>query len=548
LLIPETVISEILNSVSIVDFISQYVNLKKAGRNFVGLCPFHSEKTPSFSVSPEKNMFYCFGCGEGGNIFSFLMKYENLTFPEAAKAIAEQYNIAIPISNQGLSGFKNKSLREDILKANKTAADYYAKTLKNSSAGKAGLEYLKKRKIPDEIIDFFKLGMAPEGWNNLNSFLNKEHFSKEVQEKAGLIIENKTKTGFYDRFRERIVFPISDLRGNIIGFGGRTLGDGLPKYLNSPETSVYNKSSSLYGLYQAREYCRKENRIYIVEGYLDVLALFKSGIKNCAASLGTSLTGRHVKMVKGYAEKIVLVYDGDEAGIKAAARSIEVFANEEADVSVLILPEKMDPDDFLNTYGPDEFIKIAQKAEEAVEFITKYYLKMYKGTIEGKVKVVSAVEDFMKKITDPVTKALYTKRIAQILNIEETALLERFNDKEKKVQLKSVLSPNTKISSEYMRMEISLLAALIDVPELKKIFIIKKIADKIGNEPVKKSVLNILASKENISSAAGVEQEVIPLLARFRIEQGVWNEKSAKILVAQFEHTYKRKKAGLSAF
>lgn len=548
LLIPETVISEILNSVNIVDFISQYVNLKKSGRNFVGLCPFHSEKTPSFSVSPEKNMFYCFGCGEGGNLFSFLMKYENLTFPEAARAIADQYNIAVPETSSDSSGLRSKSFREEILKANKKAAGYYSTILKKSSAGRSGLEYLKKRKIPDEIIETFMIGMAPEGWNNLNSFLKKEKITDEVQEKAGLIVENKTGTGFYDRFRERIIFPISDIRGNIIAFGGRMLGDGLPKYLNSPETQVYNKSSSLYGLYQAREYCRKENRIYIVEGYLDVLALYKSGIRNCAASLGTSLTSMHVKMLKGYAEKMVLVYDGDEAGIRAAARSIEIFANEEADVSVLILPDKMDPDDFINAYGPEKFSQEAEKAQEAVDFIVKYYLRLYGSTIEGKVRVVSAVEDFMKKITDPVTKALYTKRVSNLLGIEETALLERFDVRGKKAELKSALSSGRKISSEHLRMEISLLAALIDVPELKKIFIAKKIADKIVNEPVRKSVLKILESGESINPEAGVNHEIEPLLAKFRIEQGVWNEKAAKILMAQFEHVCKRKKVGLSAF
>ncbi|MCB9481706.1 MAG: DNA primase [Desulfobacteraceae bacterium] len=545
MLVPETVISEILNSVNIVDFISQYINLKKAGRNFVGLCPFHSEKTPSFSVSPEKNMFYCFGCGEGGNIFSFLMKYENLTFPEAARSIAEQYNIKIPENYSSAANSKTKSLKESILSLNKKAAKYYNYLLNNSPVGNKGSEYLKKRKIPKDIVDTFMLGMAPEGWDNLYAFLCKEGVSSEIQEKAGLVIKKKSGTSFYDRFRERLVFPIFDIRGNIIGFGGRIIGDGIPKYLNSPETPVYNKSSSLYGLYQAREHCRKENLIYIVEGYLDVLALYKSGIKNCAATLGTSLTSMHVKTLKGYAEKMVLVYDGDEAGIKAAARSIEIFANEGADVSVFILPDRMDPDDFINSFGADKFREESLNAQEAVDFITKYYLKLYGNTIEGKVKVVTALESLMNNINDAVTKNLYVKRISQILNIEERALQERFGQNGSSIDNKNSLSANLKINSEYFKIEISLLAALSDVPELKKIFIDKKIADKIENESVRKSVVKILESDNNSDSVLTVDSGIEPMFAKIRIEQGSWNLKSAKILVMQFENAYRKKKAGL---
>lgn len=544
LFVPETVISEILNSINIVDFISQYVNLKKAGRNFVGLCPFHSEKTPSFSVSPEKNIFYCFGCGEGGNIISFLMKYENLSFPEAARSIAEQYNINILKNISSDKELKSISLKEEIFKLNKKTAAYYNYILNNSHAGNIGLDYLKKRKIPKDVIEIFMLGMAPEGWDNLASFLKKEKVPEDIQEKAGLIIKKNSGIGFYDRFRERLIFPIFDIRGKIIGFGGRIIGDGTPKYLNSPETDVYNKSSSLYGLYQAREHCRKENLIYIVEGYLDVLALYKSGIKNCAATLGTSLTQMHVRIVKGFAEKIVLVYDGDDAGIKAAARSIEIFANEQADVSVLILPDKMDPDDYINSFGADKFKEEALKSQEAIDFITKYYLQLYGNTIEGKVKVVLALETLMQNIQDAVTKALYIKRISQILNIEERALFEKFGSK-RSMEDKKPLSANLKIRSEYLKMEISLLAALIDVYDLKEIFIKNKIADKIENESVRKSVIKILESEKHLNFVLTLEPDIEPMFAKIRIDQGTWNLKSAKMLMTQFENTYKKKKAGL---
>jgi len=539
--VPETVISEILNSVNIVDFISQYVQLKKAGKNYTGLCPFHSEKTPSFSVSPDKNLFYCFGCGEGGNLFSFLMKYESLTFPEAAEAIARQHGINIPKTGFKGGQYKESSEREQILKINRETADYYHYILHSSGSGKKAAEYLKKRDIPPEISDEYYLGMAPEGWDNLSSHLKKKGFAPEIAEKAGLIVKRKSGRGYYDRFRSRLMFPIYDVRGDIIAFGGRILGQENPKYLNSPETPVYSKSRSLYGLKQAAAYCRKEKQVYIVEGYMDVLALSKKGIKNSIASLGTSLTSGHVKMLKGYAEKMTLVYDGDDAGLRAAARSVDVFANEEADVSIMVLPENMDPDDYINKYGSSNFLEKADNAESAVQFLTKNYLDTFGNSIEGKIKAVSSLEPLLKKIKDPVTLSLYVKEAASLLDIPENAVFERLKAGSNPKSLRYNSSEPVKKRIELSKIELSVLTALIDLPELKQEFRSRKIADKINNKVLKKSIENLLESDSESTGFALLDPEIQPLVAKNRIEQGEWNLRQAKILIKQFEYSSRKK-------
>lgn len=542
--VPETVISEILNTVNIADFISQYVQLKQTGKNYVGLCPFHSEKTPSFSVSPDKNLFYCFGCGEGGNIFTFLMKYENLTFPEAVKTIAKHYGIRIPEEHSSPAMRARENEREEILRLNKAAAVYFHGLLQKSQSGKNALDYLKNRGILDSVINDYYLGFAPDGWDNLKSYLLKKGFSEKTAEKAGLIIPRKSGSGFYDRFRSRVIFPISDLRGEVIGFGGRILGEGNPKYLNSPETPVYNKSRSLYGLKQAALHCRKENRVYIVEGYIDVIALYKAGIKNCVASLGTALTQSHVRMLKGYAEKMVLVYDGDEAGIKAAVRSVDIFANEEVDVSILVLPEGMDPDDYINKNGGDKFRELAENASGGVDFITKTWLGKYGDSIEGKVKTISAVEPVLKNIKDPVTKALYVSKVSKILQIPENAIYERIDSSRGRFStpVRQETKPPVK-NIGISKIEASILTALLDLPELAEEIKKNKILNFVDNRVLKETLEKIL-NKEKTSkplSLNDIAPEIQPLVAKYGIEQGTWNLRQGKILLKQYLYTKKRK-------
>ncbi|UCF95264.1 MAG: DNA primase, partial [Desulfobacterales bacterium] len=312
--IPEDKIAEIRNAVDIVDIVSEVVLLKKAGRNFLGLCPFHAEKTPSFSVSPDKQIYHCFGCGAGGSAFNFLMQHEGLSFPEAVQSLARRYGIDIP--TERLSREQNKRIRqrENLLTINRQALEFFCQALRDSAGGKSAMAYLQKRGIMPEIIDRFGLGYAPNGWRNLVDFFSQRKSSLDLVEKSGLIVSQKNRNGFYDRFRDRIIFPIIDLNMQVIGFGGRVLDESLPKYLNSPETPLYNKSRSLYGLHQAKDKCRASDTVYIVEGYLDLLALHQNGIENTVATLGTALTADHVRLLRRYAGRMVLVYDSDEAG------------------------------------------------------------------------------------------------------------------------------------------------------------------------------------------------------------------------------------------
>ena len=292
--IPEEKINEIKNAADIVDVVSESVVLKKAGRNHVGLCPFHSEKTPSFTVSYEKQIFYCFGCGTGGNVFAFLMKKEGHSFPEAVKYIAGKYGVHIPYDAMTPEQKQKISEKENLLSVNKQAMIFFSKCLIESNVGEKARDYLRKREISEDTVRGYYLGYAPEGWNTLFNYMTKNNkHSPLLLEKAGLIIKKNGLAGFYDRFRDRIIFPIFDVNSQVIGFGGRVMDDSLPKYLNSPETVVFNKSRSLYGLNAAKSECRITETVYIVEGYFDLLALHQHGIKNCVATLGTAITPEH---------------------------------------------------------------------------------------------------------------------------------------------------------------------------------------------------------------------------------------------------------------
>ncbi|MGD8982018.1 MAG: DNA primase, partial [Desulfobacterales bacterium] len=356
--IPEDKVLEIKNAADIVEVVSESVLLKKTGKNYVGLCPFHSEKTPSFTVSPQKQIFYCFGCAAGGNVFSFIMKRDGISFPEAARILSRQYGIDIPVQKMSKEQKRLRSEKENLLAVNKQAMDFFHNNLSIAPSGKQALLYLKKRGISQETIDTFKLGYAPEGWNNINYFFQKRKIPLDIVENVGLIVKRENKDGFYDRFRNRIIFPIFNVNMHVIGFGGRVLDDNLPKYLNSPETPIYNKSSSLYGLHRARQKCRETETVYIVEGYFDLLALHQNGFQNSVATLGTSITPDHVHILRniiGKDGRVVLVFDSDDAGMKAALRSLGIFMNAEVDASIMLLPSGHDPDSYLFEFGCESF-------------------------------------------------------------------------------------------------------------------------------------------------------------------------------------------------
>ncbi len=426
-LIPEDKITEISNRADIVEIISEFVRLKKTGRNHVGLCPFHSEKAPSFSVSADKQMFYCFGCNVGGGVFKFLQEYQGISFVEAVRSLAQRYSISLP--EQKMTPQQQKKFRDTDAdyKANSLAVQFYHGLLKKSVDGTAAADYLYARGMTDATIERYKLGCAPVGWNRLGAFLNKHGISATAAEKAGLVIARENKSGHYDRFRARIMFPIIDLNRRVLGFGGRVLDDALPKYLNTPETAVFNKRSLLYGLGNARPKCRDLDTVHIVEGYFDVLALHQNGIENAVATLGTAFTAEHIRLLRGFARRIVLVFDSDRAGIKAAMRSGEFLLNENVETRIMVLPTGHDPDTFVREKGRDAFVALGDAARGIVGFMMDTAIAENGHSIEGKVRTISALAPVFAKVNDSAARALYIRELAERVGVEERAILERLS-------------------------------------------------------------------------------------------------------------------------
>ncbi len=438
-LIPESIIEDVRRAADIVEVISEVVVLKPAGRNLVGLCPFHNEKTPSFTVSPEKQIFHCFGCGQGGNVFAFLMQHQGMSFPEAVRALAERYHIAISETTSG-AGQGGVDLRSRLQAVNSVALEFYRQSLARSTEGRSARDYLNRRGLSTAVVEAFQLGYAPAGWDHLLRFLRARRVPEALAEKAGLVVPRRSGSGFYDRFRGRIIFPISDLNGKIIGFGGRVLDDELPKYLNSPETPLYNKRRCLYGLYQAREHCRARKAVFIVEGYMDLLALHQHGITNTVATLGTALTAEQVALLKRFigSGDIVLVFDGDAAGQKAAERTRPIFEQlhsrfqagsyqRESGVNtrVLELPGGHDPDTYLREHGPEAFADLATEAKGMVAFLIDAALRQHGDTIEGRAMAVGDLIGPLQAVGDPVTRSLYVKLLAEKVGVDETAIVRR---------------------------------------------------------------------------------------------------------------------------
>lgn len=429
--IPEHIKADIKNATDIVGVISEFVLLKKQGLNYIGLCPFHSEKTPSFTVSQEKQIFHCFGCGNGGDAFSFLMKHEGFSFPEAARYLGQRCGIEIPV--QSLSPHQKKQIdeRAAIYKINQQAMDFFHRSLKSKTSGSRPLAYLKKRGISEAMMDEFGLGYASEGWETLAHFFLKEKIPLAFVEKAGLILPRKDRSGYYDRFRDRIIFPIFDISKKVIGFGGRSLDDTLPKYLNSPETPVYHKSRSLYGLYHARKKCREKATVHLVEGYFDFLSLYQNGVQNVVASLGTALTSEHLRLLKGYAEKIILVYDSDEAGVKAAIRSVGIIRKEGVEANIVVLPSGYDPDAYISEFGTKAFIEMSDKGMGIIPFLVNSAIKKYGLSIEGKIRIIDELKGPLSSLESRTARSLYIKSLSETINVDESAIWEKIRESAK---------------------------------------------------------------------------------------------------------------------
>ncbi len=562
--IPEEKIEAIKNASDIVDIVSEHVSLRRAGRNFVGLCPFHAEKTPSFTVSPDKQIFYCFGCGAGGNVFSFVMKQEGMTFPESARSLARRYGIDLPTGNLSPHEKKRLSEREKILAINGDSMAFFQDALTNKPSGRQAMAYLIKRGLTKKTIDAFKLGVAPDGWDHLLRHVSSRKKNIDVALKAGLIIPRKSGSGFYDRFRNRIVFPIFDAQMRTIGFGGRVMDDSLPKYLNSPETPVYNKSRSLYGFHRARQKCRQTQSVYVVEGYFDLIAMHQFGMENTVATLGTSLTADHVQMLKsqvGPQGKAILVYDSDWAGVKAARRSVALFQKGLLEARILILPEGDDPDSFLMKNGPDEFGKAAEKAMDMMAFMIEAAVEKYGLGIEGKVRIVDELGPAMMAVDDPVARSLRVKHLAERIDVKESVVLQKIRHHKGPADQKRAMSAPggnsmgaaapAALQGETWRMERQLVTMMLQMPEMVPAIAKRQLVDYFSDSllaTVGRGIIkNYTASGGDIANLVSQweEPEIKAMLARLSLGDENWDREGCMRLIAQFENSTHRRDKGL---
>ncbi|MFZ7126360.1 MAG: DNA primase [Desulfobacterales bacterium] len=504
--IPEDKIAEIKNACDIVEIVSESVVLKRTGRNFVGLCPFHAEKTPSFTVSSDKQIFHCFGCGEGGNVFSFLMKQNGVGFLDAVKLLAARCGIELPRPQLTDAERRQVSLRDRLLSANRSALAFFRRNLLDAPSGRRALAYLEHRGLDKTVIDRFQLGYAPGGWDLLTRHLIGRGVGPDQLEAAGLSVRRKQGTGFYDRFRDRIVFPITDPTGNVIGFGGRVMGEGMPKYLNSPETPLYNKRKTLYAIREAREACRGARSVYIVEGYFDAIALHARGIENAVATLGTALTSEQVRLVKGFIGRsgtAVLVYDSDTAGIKAAQRSIDIFNREFVDARILVLPEGHDPDSFLRDFGPKAFLEKAEGARGMTTFLVDTAIGRHGLSPEGKIRVLSEVAPALAAVQDPIDRGVIVRSVAEQLQVDESAVVAKIGrcridgapadpggTRRPKAEVRST-GP-----APMDRTELKLVAMMLQFPEMLETIREKGVVDCLASTELKEIGVEVLARSE----------------------------------------------------
>lgn len=424
--LPRGFVDDVKNQGDILRVVSDYVTLKKRGANYLACCPFHSEKTPSFNVHPGKGIFKCFGCGAGGGIFDFVMRIEGCEFLEAVRIVAEKSGIAIPAVEETENYQKTARDRDSILKLNEWAADFFELQLSESEAGAAARDYIASRGIKEETAKLFRLGYAPDSWDSLTDYLRGRGASTDEIHTSGLAVLKDTG-GFYDRFRARVIFPIVDSQGRVIAFGGRVMGEGEPKYLNSPETAVYTKGRNLYGLAHAKNEIRNLGFAILVEGYLDSIIPFQAGINNIVASLGTALTDSQVRLLRRYMDQpqIVVNFDPDSAGQAATLRSIDVLLAEGFKVNILRVPTDQDPDEFVRAHGVDRFRELLKTTQPYIDYIIDTSIAGHDTSRPtGKVAAVNAILPHLARMRDKVARADYADQIADRLKIDSRVVRE----------------------------------------------------------------------------------------------------------------------------
>ncbi len=415
----DSVVESVRQATDIVDVISQYVRLQKRGKNYLGLCPFHTEKTPSFTVNREKGLYHCFGCGAGGNVFTFLTQHERISFGEALRQLAARANITLPSYSDN-----KQSDVDDVLDVNEKATRYYREMLR-SDEGASALSYLKqKRQFSDDSIDKFMIGYAPDRWDGLLNHLRKKGISEKVIEKSGLILKRQDGSGYYDRFRARVMFPVISPGGSVIAFGGRALkADEKAKYINSPETAAYVKGRTLFGIYQAKDVIVEKDSAILVEGYADLIALHQSGIRNVVASSGTALTVEQIQYISRYTQNVYLVYDADTAGQDASLRGADILLEQGMNVYIVELPQGEDPDTFVLSKGSEEFMTLIGGAANIVEFKASL-LARRSGSSSAPGAIIQSIVESLAKVGDAIKVNLYVKDLADKFGLREESIYQ----------------------------------------------------------------------------------------------------------------------------
>ena len=526
----DEIIEEVRQTNDIVDVISQYVRLKRSGRNYFGLCPFHNEKSPSFSVSPEKQIFHCFGCGVGGNVFTFLTKIEGINFVEAVQQLAERANIQLPTLENTADSAK-EALKAKVYKVNEFTANYYHENLYKPES-KIAQEYVKKRKLSNETLKSFQIGFSGK-FDELYRALKKQGFEDREILESGLV--NKNDRGqFIDRYRNRVMFPIQDVRNRVIAFGGRVLDDSKPKYINSPENIVYSKGRNLFGLNVAKKFNPGVmKRLLIVEGYMDAISLFQRGITNVVASLGTALTDAQGRLLRKSTEQVILGYDADGAGQAAIVRGMDILQSMGCDIRVLQISGAKDPDEFVIKYGPDRFRKCMDDAISVVEYKVKNLKKdLNLENVSDKIKFLNAIAKILSEVNNSMEREVYVDKIANTYNISKEAIYSEINKKlysAKRASAKTLeAKPNIvrpkqeeKVDEQTSRREQMVIYLLINYPKeslnrIKQIVsiesikseknknIIQTLYDKLSTEESADNVLNWFENTDIINYISGI--------------------------------------------
>ena len=432
-LISDDVINQIRDRVDIAEIVGQHVALTRAGQNLKGLCPFHQEKSPSFTVSSSRQIFHCFGCGAGGNVYTFLMRLTGAAFPEIVRDLGRKVGVDVPESTGGYSTEARTQLGR-LERLNAAAGAWYQRMLMEGPAGAQARAYLESRGIQLHTTEQFKIGYAPPEWDGLTKAMLKEGFAPADLVAAGLSIprdqngsQKTAVSGHYDRFRSRVMFPITDLRKRVVAFGGRVLGDGMPKYMNSPETPLFKKGQTLFALDAAREAAGQQQTLIIVEGYFDAVALHQAGIRHVAATLGTALTPDHIIVIRRFASNIVLLFDPDQAGVRAALRSLDLFVNSGLSVKVVSLPEGDDPDTYVRQHGAEGFAALHRTAPSLLDFAIEHSLRTAEsGSVEDRIRAVDAVLRILQKSAHPIEREERIRLVAERLGLSQQRLIDRY--------------------------------------------------------------------------------------------------------------------------